>query len=403
MGLDPASIGNGAIERAIRSRMGACRLAHVDDYWNRVSGSAKELQELIETIVVPETWFFRDKPAFSVLVRIAMEEWRPRHPNSVLRLLSIPCSTGEEPYSMVMALSDAGFNLEAMHVDAVDISTAALSQARRGVYGSNSFRGEDLSYRNRYFRATADGYELLKSVIDRVTFHQRNLLSSHFHSADNPYDIIFCRNLLIYFDRSAQEHAMKTLDSLLATPGFLFVGPAEAFLASSSGFRSMNQPMSFAFRKIEKRPVAPAFAPRRTAVKSLREQSRVRVRDHVSKNTCQPPVRTPASVPISELRSAQILADAGRLREAAECCEDYLRRHGPGSEAYYLLGLLRDSLGDQQSAAEYYRKALYLEPEHVQALIHLALFIEKQGDISASERLRERARRAEMHGTGEPL
>jgi len=97
MGLDTASIGSATIERAVRLRMSTVGLKQAEDYWQQVQRSTKELQELIEAVVVPETWFFRDREAFAALVRLATEEWRPAHPDRALRLRSAPCSTGEEP------------------------------------------------------------------------------------------------------------------------------------------------------------------------------------------------------------------------------------------------------------------------------------------------------------------
>src|SRR5882757_9223554 len=151
MGLDAASIGASAIEHAV--------------------------QALIETVVVPETWFFRDREAFAALARMAFEEWlrtRAEHmqhmqdTQDMMRLLSLPCSTGEEPYSMAMALLDAGFPANRSHIDAVDISARALAHARRAVYGRNSFRGDRLDFRERYFEATAQGLHLSDVVQQQV-------------------------------------------------------------------------------------------------------------------------------------------------------------------------------------------------------------------------------------------
>ncbi len=106
------------------------RIRHA--YWERVRGSRAELQALIEAVVVPETWFFRDREAFAALARLAREEWLPSAPQTgCCRLLSLPCSTGEEPYSMAMALLDAGVPADRFRIDAVDISAAALAQAER--------------------------------------------------------------------------------------------------------------------------------------------------------------------------------------------------------------------------------------------------------------------------------
>src|SRR5579862_4686307 len=110
MGLDPASVGSSTIDRAVRRRMVRTGLARSEDYWQQLRSSNDELQELIEAVVVGETWFFRDPEAFAALVRLATEDGRPTPSTAVLRVLSVPCSTGEEPYSMVMSLLDGGFS-----------------------------------------------------------------------------------------------------------------------------------------------------------------------------------------------------------------------------------------------------------------------------------------------------
>jgi len=390
MGLDAVSIGSSTIERAVRVRMADLGLGLREDYWQQLRDSKDEIQELIETVVVPETWFFRDREAFGALLRLVTEEWLPAHPSGILRLLSVPCSTGEEPYSIVMALLDGGVSLERFQVDAVDISARSLAQARRGVYGTNSFRSANLQFRDRYFGPVAGGYTLLGQLPAKVSFRQRNLLAADFHFGEEPYDVIFCRNLLIYFDRATQEQAMRTLGSALAPSGFLFVGPAEAFLASCSGFVSVNQAMSFAFRRTGTKRVESPNNSIRRPMKPVKTPDRPRSR------------LAPLSVPLvlkasvaapTELALARGLADAGRLDEAAAGCERDLQQRGPSSAAYYLLGLLRDAAGDGPGAAESYRRVVYLEPEHVEALTHLALCMEDQGDFAAAERLRNRARR----------
>jgi chemotaxis protein methyltransferase WspC len=395
IGLDAASVGSTSVDRAVRLRMASRGLERREDYWQQLNGSNDELQELIETVVVPETWFFRDREAFAALVRLVVEEWLPTHPTGILRLLSVPCCTGEEPYSIVMALLDGGLALGQFQVDAVDISARALAQARRGLYGMNSFRGENLSFRERYFQPLENGYAPVKWLSEKVNFQQGNLLSADFRFGDQQYDVIFCRNLLIYFDRSTQERAMKTLGSLLAPGGFLFVGPAEAFLVSCSGFASVNQAMSFAFhrtgtKRVESTTIKPVNV--KPVRRSASPQTPVAVKaDRLVSST---PTSSP---PPTDLATARRLADSGRLREAAEACERHLQQHGPSSEAYCLLGVLRDAVGNSLGAADCYRRVLYLEPEHLEALVHLALLTEALGETGAAERLRERARRAERN------
>ncbi len=394
MGLDTASIGSATIERAVRLRMASLGLKQADEYWQQLRASAEELQELIEAVVVPETWFFRDREAFAALVRLVTAEWRPTHPTSVLRLLSVPCSSGEEPLSIVMSLLDGGLTPQQLRVDAVDISARALARAARGVYGLNSFRGANLAFRDRYFQPAAHGYALVDSLRGTVTFRQNNILSPDFGFRQEPYDVIFCRNLLIYFDRSTQEQVMKTLARLLTPGGLLFVGPAEAFLASCSGFASVNQAMSFAYRRTDSSTVSPP-GPRRPTNRQPSPRSR-RVTTATPSSVPAPVPPTPAP---ADLDTARRLANAGRLDEAAAWCETNLREQGPSSETYYLLGLVHDAIGDRDGAAAFYRKVVYLEPEHVEGLMHLALMTETQGDTASAERLRERARRVERGAT----
>src|SRR5689334_16663135 len=108
MGLDAASIGSSLVQRTVRLRMKILGLKQVVDYAQLLRTSPQEWNELVESVIVTESWFFRDCEPFAALVRLVFEEWLPAHPTAPLRLLSLPCSAGEEPYSMAMALLDAG-------------------------------------------------------------------------------------------------------------------------------------------------------------------------------------------------------------------------------------------------------------------------------------------------------
>ena len=394
MGLDSASVGSATIQSAIRLRMASLGLNQTEDYWETLRASNEELQELIEAVVVPETWFFRDPEAFAALTRVISEDF-PAH-GERLRLLSVPCSIGEEPYSMVMTLLDMGLLTERFEVDAVDISVRALVRARRGAYGSNSFRGGSLAFRDRYFERGPAGYSLVDRLRGTVAFHHENLLAPDFRSGSALYDVIFCRNVLIYFDRDTQERAMRILARLLAPSGLLFVGPAEAFLAASSGFKSIGQSMCFAFRKNSIVPTAPDAPPRPRPAATHRTFFKRHDRQTINRSV--PGLPRPPSPPVSavaELARAKQLGDLGKFAEAVKACEDHLEQRGPTSEMYCVLGVVRDAMGDLRRASECYRKALYLEPGHSEALLHLALLSDKEGDAIGAERLRERARRSQ--------
>ena len=400
IGLDAASIGSSLIERTIRLRMKQHGLKHVQAYRDLLAESREELRELIEAVVVTETWFFRDREPFNAFVQIVQAEWLPRNPAGPLRALSVPCSSGEEPYSLAMALLDAGVPDTRFAIDAVDISTNALARAEKAVYGKNSFRGRDLAFRDRHFRECKDGMELNPSVRATVKLHRDNILDDGFLAGGAPYDFVFCRNLLIYFDRSTQVLVLEKLHRLLAKDGVLFVGPAEMPLATEGGFVSANLPLAFACRKFSAESVHPT-KPRQRKSESARPVA------EKSSSAKSKPVhftdklqRLPGAahaidhVP-TNLEVARQLADSGRIEEAGAICEAHLARNGASAEAYYLLGLMKDA-SDDPEAITFYRKALYLEPNHYEALVHVTLWLEKVGDVIGARPFKRRAERAQL-------
>ncbi|KGE07865.1 MCP methyltransferase [Burkholderia gladioli] len=235
----------------------------LDAHWRLLLASADEQRALIEQCVVPETWFFREREAFVALAARALERLRAE-PSLPLRVLSAPCSTGEEPYSAAMALVDAGIDPARLQIDALDISARAIARAQRAEYGRNSFRGHALEFRARHFTPTADGWRLDARIRDCVRFRRANLLELGGPGQagdEGRYDFIFCRNVLIYFDRQAQERALRALDARLAEDGLLFVGPAETGVVMRQAMSSAKIPLAFAFHRTREAE-APAAWPR---------------------------------------------------------------------------------------------------------------------------------------------
>lgn len=400
MGFDAAALSDSAVERAMRKRMAQCGQRDDSAYLVYLRASPLELSQLIEEVVVPETWFFRDGKPFEVLQRHVMDEWLVANPERPLRILSVPCSSGEEPYSAVMALLDAGLPPERISAEGVDISSVALAKARRGLYGRNSFRGAAPALQERYFAATPNGWQLHEQVRKLVYFAQGNLLANDFSLLRGGYDVIFCRNLLIYFDEANRERALSVLEKLLLPQGILFVGHAESAPVLGKFFAPVISPQAFAYRK---KGGLPGKA--KSPVKHQRDSRRVKEIPRPAE--AEKPagrMRAPAqgvsaaakSVPEKAIEQAQALADQGRLAEAAALCETYLREQGASAPAYYLLGLVHDAGNAVEDARECFSKAVYLEPNHYEALAHLALLAERQGDAGGAALLRQRAQRAQQ-------
>jgi chemotaxis protein methyltransferase WspC len=398
IGLDAASVGPSLIQRAVRHRMRSLGLKRLEDYQRVLDHSRAEWHELVESVVVTETWFFRDPEPIAAFARLVREEWLPAPATASLQLLSVPCSSGEEPYSLVMALLDGGVPADRFQIDAVDISARALTQAARGAYGGNSFRGRDVAFRDRHFHSSAEGWVLNPAVRDRVRFYQGNFLDDNFLGGQASYDFIFCRNLLIYLDPLMRRKALDKLDRLLAPAGVLFVGPVEQPLAIEHGFVVARPPKTFACRKPgdgvrrprpSGLPNEPGIAPR----SKLMNESQGR--RELGGRLMTPSPGEWARSPSSDLETARRLADAGRLTEAAQICEAHLRENRVSSQAYYLLGRVRDASGEPD-AIDCYRKALYLEPDHYESLVQMALLLQRNGDAARAGTFKSRAQRLKL-------
>ncbi len=412
IGLDVASVGEAIIERAVRQRCTSVKADDADAYWQLLLSSPEEQQALIEAVIVPETWFFRYPESFGTLGKLAAARIAQLSGARPLRILSLPCSTGEEPYSIAMALFDAGLQPQQFKVEAVDISPLSLQRARRAVYGKNSFRGDQLGFRERYFAQVEDGYRVDEKVCERVSFQAGNLLDPTLLVAQSAYDFVFCRNLLIYFDVDTQRQGFEALKRMTRDDGVLFIGPAEGSLLGRMGMASIGIPQSFAFRHRPEAtaepfvvaPAAPSMpGPSMSApppalsakpAPSLRPKPAVRSFAPVpAPARSAPPSPASTGEAATLLSSIKQLANEGKSAEAKLACEQYLKRYEPVAPVFYWLGLLSEVGGDVIGAQGFYRKALYLEPQHPEALAQLAALLAAQGDSAGARRLQERAAR----------
>jgi chemotaxis protein methyltransferase WspC len=401
IGLDPGSIGTQTIHRNVRLRINALGLPDLNTYTALLLQSSREWRMLTESVVVTETWFFRERDAFEAAARLARPGSTASQPGAIWRVLSLPCSTGEEPYSLAMSLLDAGLTPAQFRIDAIDLSQRALERARQGTYGPNSFRGKQLGYRDRHFRPSRDGYVLDKRVRDCVHFQHGNLIDQKCFPFKAAYDCIFCRNLLIYFDSPTRLTAARNLAALLKVDGVLFVGAAEMPLVEEHGFESTGIPLAFACRRPHPVHIAPPHdASRRFRTHQLSAATAAHSRiespslPEASVKAFQPLVSLPGGHE-RDLALARRLIESGRLAEATAVCEELLRRSRTSAQAYYLLGVIKDMAGSDD-ALEYYRKALYLQPGHYDGLLRMAALAAKTGRPDQARNFRLRARRAKL-------
>ena len=394
MGLNPASIGRYTLARAMRERMAALGLSEEAAYSRLAQTSMPELMDLLEAVSVAETWFFRNPQAYAEMIKCVRA--MSSRGTETIRILSVPCSTGEEPYSIAMAMLDAGFAPARFHIDAIDVSARALALAREALYGRNSFRSKDLDFRARHFAATDEGYRLSEAVREAVVFGRANVLAAGFLHGVGAYDVIFCRNMLVYLDVAAQERAIAALRRVLKPDGLLFVGPAEAGLMFKHEFVWSKVPLAFCFRPgnaVQAKPAPARAVAQRVARLAARAEPPAPLPLAVARVPA-PRKRAPgpgsASAALDEVARA---ADLGYLLDAAKACDLSIRVHGASPRALYLRGLIFQAGGDVPCAEAYFRKVLFLDPNHQEALLHLALLLERRRELGEARLLRDRLRR----------
>lgn len=385
IGLDPASTGRELIARAVRSRMRTLGIPdrETHHYHALLEHNHDELDALVEAVVISESWFFRDEQPFALLAERSAE--RP-----FTRVLSIPCAGGEEPYSTAIALLDRGLSADRFQIVAVDVSRVALALAREGIYNANAFRSKDLSFRDRHFHSTPAGFVLAERVKASVEFRLGNLVDPAFLAGEPPFNAILCRNLLIYLDDPSRRQALTHLDRLLAADGLIFLGHAEQLGSLSGGYRPAGGSYSFAFergsaRALENAPRSPP-RPQLTSPPPL---------GRLAPPPPLPQLPRPRIEPVAQalpaLDDAVLLADQGRHDEAAALCEKLIQQAGPSSSAYFLLGVVRLSVGRRDEAEQCFEKAVYLDPRHDEALLALSAAARRRGDRDAAENYLRRA------------
>lgn len=206
------------------------------DYFSRLCASEEEFQALVNLLTINETYFFREAEQLRLLSERLAPRLLARRGQGPLRILSAGCSSGEEPYSILMALHEKyGESVPGLFsVAGGDIDTQVLAKARAGRYTEFSFRGVSAEIRARYFERERWDYVLKEGLRKQVAFHEFNLLADTYPPALHGFDIIFFRNVSIYFDTHARRAIQQNLGALLKEDGCLVTGSAET-LANDLG------------------------------------------------------------------------------------------------------------------------------------------------------------------------
>ncbi len=396
-GISPHILDDKTLARAVRERMSACNLVDERQYLERARSSSRELESLIEMVVVSETSFFRDEGPFNFLSRYIREEWIPAARTKLLRILSAPCSSGEEPYSVAVVLYESGLEPEQYEIDALDISRALLRRAERAAYTQHSFRGVPESLRTRYFTQAGREYVLNDTIRQIVHFLHGNLLDESVLAARRPYDVVFCRNLMIYLGGEARKRLVSNLERLLASGGLLFVGHAETSCFPAAKFEPVDHRGAFGFRRVEPKIAAAVgdHGVKSASVVSPLTSVPAKPKAHKDIRKLSAPPEIPKIK--DSFHKARQMADQGWLSEAAAICERLILADRTSADAYCLLGTVQHGLGDLRRAEECFTRAIYLDERCYDAIVQLSLIKEHRGDSEGAEVLRRRAARIQAN------
>jgi chemotaxis protein methyltransferase CheR len=219
-------------ERRVAARMGATGTADFATYFGRVADDPAEAEALVNAFTINETYFYREKHQLASLSGSVLPILTTgKTPGEAIRIWSMPCSTGEEPYSIAIWLLENWPLVDAYNIDITgsDVDTEVLDTARLGVYGSRALSRTPADVKARYFdRLDESRWEIIQDLKESVRFTCANLVESSSLSGIGRFEVIFCRNLLIYFDEQSRTTAIDNLYRMLSPGGFLFLGHTES-------------------------------------------------------------------------------------------------------------------------------------------------------------------------------
>lgn len=410
------------LETSINKRIAACNLNGHDEYLSKASGDEEELHRLIDLITINETYFMREGQHFDVLCNTLMPEMLGSRSGKI-KILSAGSSTGEEAYSILISLIEKfGMGIKSrVEIYGVDIDRNVIKTAKEAVYGNNSFRNDERMLMKYFERREDKRYGLIPAVREGVDFQTCNLLRLPYPEALRKMDIIFYRNVSIYFDRDVQKAIFQNLSNMLNPEGYIFLSSTETYY-HNVGILSLKQynnvflyhnkvEMEFDDRRKYKKPPLPAHpasaAPKaarilppvaqpKPAVVEKRRDVRI-IFDEVLADAMQKKYRQsiakadallevyPDSLKAYALK-ASVLVNLQEMDAAREVCSQILARDEWNLEAHLLLGIVAKINEEYDEALKMFRGALYINATCWLAHYYLADIYFSRQDVPGAHR-----------------
>jgi chemotaxis protein methyltransferase CheR len=387
-----------------------------------------EIRELLDLITIGETYFFRNKAQFDVLMRFVLPEIIQRKINSrdkCIRAWSAGCSGGDETYSIAMAMMEVIPSYEEWSISILgtDINRNGLACAKGAIYGAKHIAHLPKEYLGKYFKVEGSTYKLNAKVQELTQFEYHNLAKDPFiYERMQNTDIIFCRNVIIYFDGQTTQRVIENFHNCLAQDGYLFLGHSETLWQITDKFERVEFPQTFIYKKrlgpVQEDAMKPFIAvpeieiPRMTSIKEMdmeKDFFQQELRPHLQEKSepleefRKPPTvkekaesvyeeatlcseemrdRTALSSPHqtiaqdknhlrTSLMRATILANEAKYKEATDILAEIIEVDNLSVEAYYLLGVLSYKGSNLDEAETQFRKVIYVDPDSVIAYFNL--------------------------------
>jgi len=403
------------LEEGIRTRSSARAAVSHEAYFSLLSCEPEEFKRLVNLITVKETYFFREPEHFKLLTEALIPEISSKTKNRRIRIVCAGCSTGEEPYSIAMALAAAfgqEFFSSRFSIVGFDIDEEALSRARSGLYAQHSFRGLPDHIRKSFFQEQEDGCRIRDTVREGVVFLRLNLFGDSYPDTVRNADIIFYRNVSIYFEPDVQQHIFRNLAELLNEEGYLFLSSAETFVHDIGVLSLIERDGVFLYGKGSDMHIVERRKPRcdrnrsaaalmqgpgsasaaKTKYASIRKndephllfnQALALAEDKKYEDALQLTERIiglQSSYINAYMLQAGILLNLQRLDEAEKVCCRSLELDQWSLEGHLLLGLIAKSRGNFSQAKKRFKEALYIKSSCWLAHFYLGEIYRAEGD-----------------------
>lgn len=378
----------GALESIVGQRLrhgGFSGFEGYADYLRRHPVS-EEWRHLLSKITIKESYLFRAKDQFDALTAAILEETADRRQDRRLRVWCAGCARGEEAATLAIVLADhpdvGSWNWSVL---ATDVDVAALGEARRGLFNRRAVDRVPRAILGRYFSPRGDRFELDPRLRERVEYRQLNLVELPLDLGDDLFDLIFLRNVLIYFRPELQRRVVEGVEQVLAPGGTLFLGPSESLLHLGTTLRARDLGKCFCYQRPT--PSEDVGLPAPSRRNTISDAEPVGDASDSTSTAHESDGGAPRAASFEARLESTIRAlERGANHDAAVSLAD-LRRENPESATVHALeGLAFERLGDREGSVHAYRAALYLAPEMDEVRFLLARSLDGLGRTKAAAR-----------------